>query len=373
MARGAKTLTEGPRQGVSKAAARSRRRAESPSWPEPPALVAARANGDPGDLAIALLEAAEETPLFQAAALAVVDWLSEAAQLAERVIADDSLDTRVRLRRAEAFLASGTLDAALMAADDAASMATGGLRERALLVSHRCLTRLGRAEDARRLFERLVSADGDDDEWVPGLALLAQAEARLMEGHVARVSPLLERALAWLPPARAADRLRYDALVALALADHIGGVSDAARLRFARAAELADAGRASPEAAACRFLSACMGHAVGGPGSLEAVHYARGGVLAPTLDARGADFPTDRIVRLCDADSPEGLRDVVFELARTAGEVGELASYVLWCRVAATLYELEGRADTGLELLDEVSRGLAAQGHAAAAASLAVR
>lgn len=354
---------------------RTRKRSDAPTHPEPAALVAAREDGDAERLTVALVEAAEQTPLFPHLALAVIDWISEATQLVERVIGDEAVELRLRLRRAEAFMAVGALDAALSAARDteAAAADTRPLWERALLAGHRSLTRSGHHDHARSVFARLLThgeEETSEDPWVPGLAVLAQAEAHLVDGQLSRAPVLLERALAWLPKERAAHRLRYDALVALGLAEHLSGTADAARQRFAQAALLADECGAHAEAAACAFLSACTAHTRPAAGTLEAVYYAANRLAEVPAAPRALDFPTERIVRLTDAESLGHLRELVFDLARGAGESGELASYVLWCRAAACLYEVEGNAEAGHQLLVEVAESLRQQGHAAAANAL---
>ena len=180
-------------------------------------------------------------------------------------------------------------------------------------------------------------------------------------------------ALAHLPEGAAADRPRFDAHIALALAHHhccdieqvIRHVDSAqeiteqhdawegnAAVAFIRAS-IARARKESPEAWLQQVVTQAAVNAI--PGD---VHW------------RQPRFCIDRLYSMLNMRSLGEMAPRVEQQAARCSVEHDLVSYVFLAVLAAAIYDSHGTPDKGTELLARISQGLAAQKQGRAAATL---
>ncbi|MFT5430571.1 MAG: tetratricopeptide (TPR) repeat protein [Myxococcota bacterium] len=342
-------------------------------------LAAAQASGSEHAQAEALLALAEMTPLFNSQQDRVLEWVARTRDLAQRVVLSPRAEILHVQLQAEALLGSGSPREGFQVAREACRIAARarlpGLEDRAWLVEARCMVRLRRQDDAVRLFQQVIDrslAEDEEEPVVPGLAFLALGEAHLFEGRYDGAYRPLELAIARLPAAPYADRLRYDALVGLGLLDHRLGDFEAAGLRYAAAASLADAHQSTAEQVESLLL---IGSLARGRGDQPVARVALEQAVALSAEAAlpliALNFPTERLRNLMGYHSGIEMLEACITLARDCGSEGDLMGYVQLTAIAAALTDLVHGVDAARALLTAVNDGLTGNEYSTAAAVVA--
>ena len=339
-----------------------------------------RDSGDLELLATALMELATSTPLFHRSAPMVQEWIVESRQLSARCVVDAAIEARQNLRQAEVLLVLGQAAPALALARraEAQSMANSelGLQDYSLAVAGRSLVRLGRYDDAISLLQRVASRQVHpslDNPDAPALCFLAVGEAHLLEGQYEGASGPLEEALRRLSQTPRTDRLRWDALMALALLDHHQQAPEKMQKRLDEAMLLAERNTAWEATAAVRLARAVVARVIGE----DPTDYLRPILIADDLYS-GAPasqwsvqrYILDRVTALVGARSYVELSRRVGEQAMHCGSDRDLMGYLFFVALASAIRDAAGSRREAKELLSQVHGRLSAQGQSTSAANI---
>ena len=340
-------------------------------------LSAIRESGDLERLAVALVDLAEVTPLFNNRARLVGDWIAESRQLSEHCVVDAAIGTRQSLRQAEVLLVLGqpapALALARRAEAQAKAIAEMGLEDASRAVASRALVRLGQHQDALELMQHISTRSVHpllDAPRAPGLCFLAVGEAYMREGCLQYAKMPLQETIKSLQAVPASERLLWDTHMALAVVAAREREPDVMSTHLQAASEIATHAQAQEASASTWLLQATFARTSGAEPAeafLAALRSTGTASLPPRSPWTEQSYILDRLLAFSGGRSYDEFLTRAGQQAAQCGKARDLLGYILFVALASAVRDASGARAAAKQLLVDISGRLSGQDQPAAA------